>query len=122
MAQARTVVRFRQSTIWLHWIHTAAFLALLVTGAFLFFPGLGGPAAGGITRAIHRIAVIVFVGAPLVYAVFNPRLSWQFVKETFPGAAPITAGSGWHRTTTSAAARPRCRRRGASTPGRRAGS
>jgi formate dehydrogenase subunit gamma len=83
MAEERVVERFRKRTIWFHWIHTAAFLVLLVTGAILFLPGLGGPAAGGLTRSIHRIAVIFFVGAPVVYFIINPRTSWHFIKETF---------------------------------------
>jgi formate dehydrogenase subunit gamma len=83
MAESRVVERFRKRTIWFHWVHTTAFLVLLVTGAILFFPGLGGPAAGGLTRSIHRIAVIFFVGAPLLYAIINPRLSLHFIKETF---------------------------------------
>ncbi len=83
MAEARTVERFRKRTIWFHWIHTAAFLALLITGAILFFPGLGGAAAGGLTRSIHRIAVVFFVGVPLIYVAINPRMSWHFIKETF---------------------------------------
>jgi formate dehydrogenase subunit gamma len=83
MTEARVVERFRRRTVWFHWIHTAAFLVLLVTGALLFFPGLGGPAAGGISRSIHRIAVIVFVGAPLVYFLISPRMSLHFIKETF---------------------------------------
>ena len=82
MAEARTVERFRKRTIWFHWIHTTAFLVLLVTGAILFLPGLGGPAAGGITRFIHRIAVVFFVGAPIIYFIISPRMSWHFIKET----------------------------------------
>ena len=82
MAEARTVERFKKRTIWFHWIHTTAFLVLLVTGAILFLPGLGGPAAGGITRFIHRIAVVFFVGAPIVYFIISPKMSWHFIKET----------------------------------------
>jgi formate dehydrogenase subunit gamma len=82
MTKARVVERFKKPTIWFHWIHTAAFLTLVVTGAFLFIPGLGGPAAGGLTRLIHRIAVVFFVGAPIIYAVFYPRMSLHFIKET----------------------------------------
>jgi formate dehydrogenase subunit gamma len=82
MAEVRVVERFRKRTIWFHWIHTAAFLVLLVTGAILFLPGLGGPAAGGITRSIHRIAAIVFIAAPLAYFIINPKLSLRFIKET----------------------------------------
>lgn len=82
MTEARVVERFRKRTIWFHWIHTVAFLVLLVTGSMLFLPGLGGPAAGGLTRSIHRIAVVFFVGAPIVYFILNPRMSLHFIKET----------------------------------------
>jgi len=82
MAEARVVERFKKRTVWFHWIHTAAFLVLLVTGAMLFLPGLGGPAAGGLTRSIHRIAVVFFVGAPIIYFIINPRMSLHFIKET----------------------------------------
>ncbi len=82
MTEARVVERFKKRTIWFHWIHTAAFLVLVVTGAILFFPGLGSPAAGGLTRLIHRIAVVFFVGVPIIYFIWNPRTSLHFIKET----------------------------------------
>jgi len=82
MMAERVVERFKKRTIWFHWIHTAAFLVLVVTGAILFFPGIGAPAAGGLTRLIHRIAVVFFVGVPVIYFVWNPRMSLHFIKET----------------------------------------
>jgi formate dehydrogenase subunit gamma len=82
MTEPRVVERFKKRTIWFHWIHTLAFLVLIVTGAILFFPGLGGAAVGGLTRLIHRVAVVFFVGAPLLYFVFNPKMSLHFIKET----------------------------------------
>ena len=82
MTEPRVVERFKKRTIWFHWIHTAAFLTLIVTGAILFFPGLGAPAAGGMTRFIHRIAVIIFVAAPVIYFFLNPRMALHFIKET----------------------------------------
>ena len=82
MTEPRVVERFKKRTIYLHWIHTAAFLILLVTGAILFFPGIGGPAAGGLTRLIHRIAVVFFVAIPVIYSVFNPKTALHFIKET----------------------------------------
>jgi formate dehydrogenase subunit gamma len=82
MTELRVVERFKKRTICLHWIHTAAFLTLIVTGAILFFPGIGEPAAGGTTRLIHRIAVVFFVAIPVIYSVFNPRTALHFVKET----------------------------------------
>ena len=83
MTEPRVIERFRKRTIWFHWVHTAAFLVLIVTGAILFIPGLGGAAAGGLTRSIHRIMVLFFAGAPLIYFAFNPKKSLHFIKETF---------------------------------------
>jgi formate dehydrogenase subunit gamma len=82
MAEPRVVERFKKRTIFLHWIHVAAFLALIVTGAILFFPGLGGAAAGGTTRIIHRVAAVLFVAIPVIYSVFNPKTAFMFIKET----------------------------------------
>ena len=82
MTEPRAVERFRTRTIWLHWIHTVAFLILIVTGAILFFPGIGEPAAGGMTRLIHRAGVVIFVAIPVIYSVFNPRTAVHFIKET----------------------------------------
>ena len=82
MTEQRLVERFKKRTVWFHWIHTAAFLVLIVTGAMLFVPGLSAPAAGGVTRLIHRIATIFFVGAPILYFIFNPKMSLHFIKET----------------------------------------
>ncbi|MFC1946025.1 formate dehydrogenase subunit gamma [Chloroflexota bacterium] len=82
MTEPRTVKRFRKRTVWFHWIHTLAFLTLLITGAVLFLPGLGASAAGGLTRFIHRVAVVLYVGAPIVYIIISPRMSFHFIKET----------------------------------------
>jgi len=82
MTGPRVVERFKKRTVWFHWIHTTAFLTLIITGAILFFPGIGGPAAGGMTRLIHRIAVVIFAAAPVIYFFTNPRMTLHFVKET----------------------------------------
>lgn len=83
MTEPRVVERFKKRTIWFHWIHTAAFLTLIVTGAILFFPGAGAPAAGGLTRYIHRVAAVIFVAMPVIYFFLNPRMVFHFIKETF---------------------------------------
>jgi formate dehydrogenase subunit gamma len=80
--EAREVVRFRQSTRWLHWTIAASWLALAITGIFFWVPGLGGAAVGGWSRLAHRVAAVVFMGAPLLYALFNWRLTIHFVKES----------------------------------------
>lgn len=83
MTEPRVIERFRKRTIAFHWVHTISFLILLITGAILFLPGLGGAAAGGATRFIHRLAVIFYIGAPLVYVFSNPKMCLQFIRETF---------------------------------------
>ena len=80
--EARTVERFKVRTVWFHWVHTAAFLVLIITGAIIFIPGAGGIAAGGATRIIHRIAAVLFIVAPLVYFPFNAKSCIHFIKET----------------------------------------
>ena len=82
MTEPRVVERFKKRTIWLHWIHTVAFLILIVTGAILFLPDIGGPAAGGMTRLLHRAAVVIFVAIPVIYCAFHPRTALHFIKET----------------------------------------
>ncbi len=81
--EERTIERFKIRTVWFHWIHTTAVLALLATGAILFFPGCGDPAAGGITRIVHRIAAVIFIGGAIVYIPLNPKMAFQFVKDCF---------------------------------------
>ena len=83
MADPRVIERFRKRTIVFHWVHMVAFLVLLITGAILFLPGLGAPAAGGLTRSIHRVAVVFYVGTPIAYVITNPKMSWSFIKESF---------------------------------------
>ncbi len=58
-AQERTVERFKKRTVWFHWVHTLAFVVLLVTGMFLFFPGLGIVAQDTGAAEIPVISVIV---------------------------------------------------------------
>jgi cytochrome b subunit of formate dehydrogenase len=63
-------------------------------------PGLGGVAAGGVTRIIHRICIIFFVGVPVLYGLFNPRATWHFIKETLTWGKEdlgwLTAAPGYY--------------------------
>lgn len=59
-----------------HWLHTATFVPLAITGMILFFPFLQPLAqgeAGQFIRLIHRIAAGLFGLIPLVYFVIQPR-------------------------------------------------
>ncbi|MDY6912332.1 MAG: cytochrome b/b6 domain-containing protein [Chloroflexota bacterium] len=81
--QVNLVERYKKQTIWFHWMHTMAFLVLLITGMFMFVPGWGIVAQDSITRVIHRIAAIVFVVGPILFLPLNPKGALHFVKETF---------------------------------------
>jgi len=64
-----------------HWIVAIAFLAMLITGLIIYTPALSGLASGAWTRLIHRIAAAVLIGAPVLYAVINPRAARQWLRE-----------------------------------------
>ena len=64
-----------------HWIMVAAFLMLLITGLPLVVPSLSGLAASSWSRLIHRAAAVVLVGTPVVYALTNSRVAWQWLRE-----------------------------------------
>jgi formate dehydrogenase subunit gamma len=68
----------------LHWVHTASFLPLALTGFVLFAPWLQPVAqseAGIHIRMLHRIAAIFFGGVPIVYVIVQPRRMLMNLKE-----------------------------------------
>lgn len=78
----RTVERYKKRTVILHWLHSASFVALMLTGTVSFLPGTG-PVGGAAIGIIHRIAVVLFVGVPALQAVLGPRTALGFVREAF---------------------------------------
>ncbi|UCH42487.1 MAG: formate dehydrogenase subunit gamma [Dehalococcoidales bacterium] len=85
---AQEVERYRKPTRILHWVHSGAFVVLFLTGLIIFIPGLSILAQDSITRIIHRIAVVLFVAAPLIYIPMNLKSTMRGIKEAF------TWGSG----------------------------
>jgi len=75
------VEKYRRQTRILHWVHVGAFVALLITGIFLYFPPWGGLAEDNWTRMVHRLGAVVFVLAPIVYMVMNWKTSWESISE-----------------------------------------
>jgi len=68
----------------LHWVHTASFLPLALTGFVLFAPWLRPVAqseAGIHLRMIHRIAAVFFGGVPIVYTIMQPRRMLMNLRE-----------------------------------------
>ena len=74
------VERYRKPTRILHWVHTGAFVILFITGLFLFIPQLGILAQDSVTRIIHRVASVLFIVAPIIYAFMNPKATWEGIK------------------------------------------
>lgn len=77
------VEKYSRATRVLHHIHTAAFILLFLTGLVLFVPQLGFLAQDSWTRIIHRVGALVFILAPLLYAILKPRAAMVAVKEAF---------------------------------------
>ena len=77
------VQRYLPTQRLVHWIGVLAFLTLLFSGVILIASPLAPLAAGGITRTIHRIAVVPFMLLPILYVVLNPKPAMELLKESF---------------------------------------
>lgn len=78
------VERYRKPTRILHWVHAGAFIVLFFTGLILFLPPpISLLAIDSWTRLIHRIAAIVFVVPPILYAITNWQATVKGIKEAF---------------------------------------
>jgi formate dehydrogenase subunit gamma len=78
----RTVKRYRKRAIVLHWLHAAAFLTLVLTGAVTFFYA-GGFSNFYIAKILHRAAAVIFIVIPVINLLLNTRGTAEFIKETF---------------------------------------
>ena len=82
--QIRWIPKYTTLERFLHWMHTASFIPLALTGLVLFAPWLQSIAqseAGSTVRLIHRIAAIFFGGVPILYAVLQSRRMVMHVRE-----------------------------------------
>jgi len=79
----RLVRRYCTTQRIVHWLGVVTFLTLLGSGIVLIASPLAPLAAGGITRLIHRIAVLPFMVLPILYLVCNPKQAIDLVKESF---------------------------------------
>jgi formate dehydrogenase subunit gamma len=78
----RNILRFRLRSRVFHWLHSLAFVVLLLTGLARFLHS--DPAAGFyVVGIIHRAAAALFVGLPLLYYFIWPRQVVGFVKGLF---------------------------------------
>ncbi|HEY6041676.1 MAG TPA: cytochrome b/b6 domain-containing protein [Anaerolineae bacterium] len=79
----RLIKRYLPTQRWIHWIGVTTFLTLLFTGIILIASPLAPLAAGGVTRLIHRIAVVPFMLLPILYVVLNPIQAIELLWESF---------------------------------------
>jgi formate dehydrogenase subunit gamma len=82
--QIRWIPKYTALERTLHWVHTACFLPLALTGYILFAPWLQPVAqgeAGEFIRILHRVTAVLFGLVPIVYTIFQPRRMWQNLTE-----------------------------------------
>jgi formate dehydrogenase subunit gamma len=82
-----TVQKYTKVARIFHWVHTAAFIILVLTGIFLFVPAAGFIAQDSWTRVIHRVAAVLFVVAPLIQIFANPKTTGASIKQAFTWGA-----------------------------------
>ncbi len=86
------VEKYRKPISILHWVHAFSFVILFLTGLVFFIPALGFLAEDGWTRLIHRIMSVIFVAAPVIYTILDPKSVGRGIKKAFTwGKADI----GW---------------------------
>jgi formate dehydrogenase subunit gamma len=76
----------------MHWLHTATFVPLAITGFILYTPWLQPLAQGNsgqLVRLWHRIFAIGFGVVPIAYVIFQPRRAIMSFKEFMIGADDI---------------------------------
>ena len=83
--EERSIVRYTRSSRIFHWLHSLAFVLLLLTGLVHFLDHT--PSNGlWILGIIHRAAAVLFVGLPLLYYFIWPKRVAEFVKNIFKGS------------------------------------
>jgi len=68
----------------MHWLHTATFVPLALTGLILYVPFLAPLArgeAGELMRLIHRGAAVIFGLLPIIYLIVQPRRLLMSLRE-----------------------------------------
>ena len=84
---AKEVERYSKPVRILHWVHSGSFVFLFLTGLILFIPGLAVLAQDSHTRILHRLAALLFILAPLIYAFMSPRGAIAGLKEALKWGA-----------------------------------
>jgi formate dehydrogenase subunit gamma len=75
------VERYTKRARWFHWLIAVVFLELVISGMLLFIPWITSDTIGSVNRVLHRIGAVILIGAPVLYALYDWRSAWEFVKE-----------------------------------------
>ena len=74
VSSGRRLVRFDPAERWMHWVHAAAFAAMLVTGIGLYLPSVAGVIGSRQdVKAVHLFSAAVWLVALLVVAGVGSR-------------------------------------------------
>ena len=83
----KAILMFSPGQRFVHWLHTAAFIVLMITGAMIYIPWFGNSiatgAGGNAIRLIHRIGAIAFMLVPVLYLVLDPKGLFAAMKRIF---------------------------------------
>ena len=83
----REILVFNTTQRFVHWLHTAAFAVLMITGAMLYIPWFGNSiaqgAGGHAIRLIHRVGAVAFMLVPVLYIVETPKEWLASMKRVF---------------------------------------
>lgn len=86
-SERREILVFSTGQRFVHWLHTFAFILLMLTGAMLYIPWfsqtVASGASGHVVRFAHRIGAICFMLVPILYVISDPRGWWADMKLTF---------------------------------------
>jgi formate dehydrogenase subunit gamma len=83
MENIKQIQKYSRPARIFHWVHTAAFLVLLLTGILLIIKPLSFLAIGGWSRLLHRVAGIIFILAPLLELLPNIGTAISAIKKAF---------------------------------------
>ena len=86
------IERYTKTARWFHWLIAVVFLELVVSGLLIFVPWINSDMIGIWTRITHRIGAVVLIGAPVLFAIFAWRRTWDFIKE---GRYNYVFSHGW---------------------------
>jgi formate dehydrogenase subunit gamma len=78
----QTIHKYTKVARIFHWVHTAAFILLVLTGIFLFV-NAGFVTQDSWSRLVHRIAAVIFILAPFIQLIANKKTSISSLKTAF---------------------------------------